>query len=179
MSRPDPVWDPLKNLTLAKVAVYLFLFALCTKGIALYATHHPMKEELLYINGIAKKVRLGGEGKATFFRIESGHGTYRCSSYYGKVWPGMERIQPGDLLSMLAERNKLNRDELITGKQYYIWELIHGDDLIVAYEDIRKMVGDKEAIENRYINVFLAASAVFLVIATMRKFYLGPLRGPH
>ena len=45
---------------------------------------------------------------------------------------------------MLAERNKLKRGELLTGKQYYIWELIHENQVIVSYEDICNLVKGKE-----------------------------------
>jgi hypothetical protein len=173
MSRPDPIWKPLQNLTLVKAAVYLFMIALSAKGIALYATHHPMKDDLISVSGIVKKVRLGGEGKSTYFRIESGNGTNRYSSYYGKVWPGMERIKSGDMLSLLTERNKLYKNEFISGKQYYIWELIHQKQVIMNYEDVRMMVQDIEATEHRYINGFSAASAILLFVATIRKFYLG------
>jgi len=177
MSSKKFVGNRSNKPTLAKAAGYLFLFALCAKGVALYATQHPPKEALLSVTGIVQKVRLGGDGRATRLRIESGKGTYKCSSYYGKVWPGMERIEPGDRVSVLVERNKLNRDELITGKGYYIWELIHHDHVLVTYEDVRDMVQDKEAAENRFINGFLATSVLLLVIAYMRKIIRARLRG--
>ena len=161
-----------KKLTLVKAAGYIFVLAICVKGVHLYATIHPLKNELLYIIGIVKTVRLGGDGRATWFLIISGNNTYKCSSYYGKVWPGMERIKPGDTLSLLAERNKLNKNELITGKQYYIWELIHRNKVIVTYDDVGKMVQDIEATTNRFINSFLLISVVFLVIVYLRKLYL-------
>jgi hypothetical protein len=84
----------------------------------------------------------------------------------------MELIEPGDWVSVVAERNKLNRHELITGKRYYIWELVHRDNVIVAYEDVREMVHHKEATANRYINGFLLASALLLAVAFLRKVYL-------
>lgn len=158
-----------EKVTFRKAAIYLFLFALCAKGVALYATHHPLKDELLVVEGVVRKVRLGGEGRATRFRIESGHGTHDYSSYYGKVWPGMELIEQGDRLVVLAERNKLNRDELITGKRYYIWELVHDSRVIVAYEDVRKLVQSKDIIANKYVNIWLAVSAVFLVVTYLWK----------
>lgn len=161
--------DGIKNLTLLKAAVYLFLLALCAKGVALYANQHPPEEELLFVSGIVKKVRLGGDGRATRFQIQSGNRIYQCSSYYGKVWPGMERIAPGDQVNVLLERNRLNRDELISGRRYYLWELIHHDNVIVAYEDIRAMVQEKEAAANRFFNGFIAASFLLLAIAFLRK----------
>lgn len=145
------------------------MFALCAKGVALYADQHPPKEALLSISGIVKKVRLGGEGRATRFQIQSGDGIYKCSSYYGKVWPGMERIAPGDRVRMLLERNRLNRGELISGKEYYIWEIIHHDTVVVVYEDINEMVQDKEVTANRYFNGFIAASFLLLAVAYLRK----------
>ena len=162
----------LKELTLVKVAVYIFLLALCAKGVALYAKQHPPKEELLLIEGIVKKVRLGGDGRATTFKIESGNVTYKCSSYYGKVWPGMERIQPGDRVSLLIERNKLDRNELISGKSYYIWQLIHGSNVVVAYEDIHEMVKNKEETADHFFNGILAVSSLLVVFAYLRKKYL-------
>jgi hypothetical protein len=162
----------LKELTLVKAAVYIFLLALCAKGVALYASQHPSKEELVFIEGFVKKVRLGGDGRATRFQIKSGNVTYKCSSYYGKVWPGMEHIQPGDRVTLLIERNKLDRNELIRGKSYYIWQLIHGNNVVVAYEDIHEMVKDKEEAADRFFNGILAVSSVLVVVAYLRKKYL-------
>lgn len=164
--------NSFKKLTLLTAAGYIFIFAIAAKGVSLYGTQHPLKEELLSVNGTVRQVRLGGEGKATWFKIEADGRTHRYSSYYGKIWPGMEYIQEGDRVSVLAERNKLNRDELISGKQYYIWELIHRNRVIVSYEDIHEMVQSKESTLNRYINGFLAISAILLIIAYMRKLYL-------
>ena len=164
--------NPFKRPTFVTVAGYLLIFAIAAKGVSLYESQHPQKEELLFVNGIVKKVRLGGEGNSTWFQIEAEGITNRYSSYYGKVWSGMEHIQEGDRVEVLSERNKLNRNELITGKQYYIWELKHRNRVIVAYEDIHEMVQSKESTLNQYINGFLALSAVLLIIAYMRKLLL-------
>ena len=106
------------------------------------------------------------------FQIEVEGKINRYSSYYGKLWPGMEQIKEGDRVNMLAERNKLSKGEIITGKQYYIWELIHRNRVIVAYEDVHELVGGKEQVVNQYINIYLYVSAVLLVIAYIRKLYL-------
>jgi len=161
-----------KKLTLLSAAGYFFIFALAAKGVSLFGSDHPSKEVLLSVDGNVQQIRLGGQGKSTWFRIESYGGTYRYSSYYGKVWPGMERIRPKDRVQLLAERNKLNRDELISGRSYYIWELIHRNQVIVAYEDIRDMVKGTEATVNRYANGFLIASVVLLLIAYLRNLSL-------
>jgi hypothetical protein len=158
-----------KKLTFLSVAGYFFLFALAAKGVFIFAFQHPPREKLLLVEGIIKQVRLGGQGKSTSFLIESNSGTYRYSSYYGKVWPGMELIQPEDLVQVLAERNRLNKNELISGKKFYIWELIHHNQVVVAYEDVHDMIKATEATENRYVNGFLAASVVLLLIAYVRK----------
>jgi hypothetical protein len=151
------------------VAVYIFLLTLVAKGFFLFANQHPSKEKLLYVQGIVREVRLGGDGKSTSFLIESDKGTYRYSSYYGKVWPGMELIQPEDHVQVLVERDKLNKNELITGKKYYIWELIHNDQVVVAYDDVRALVEGTETTVNKYVNVILIASAVFLIVVYIRK----------
>ena len=158
-----------KKLTLLTAAGYFFIFAIAAKGVFFIAFHHPPREDLLSVEGIVTKVRLGGQGKSTSFQIESDSGTYRYSSYYGKVWPGMELIRPGDRVQVLAERKKLNNKELISGKEYYIWELIHHNQVIVAYNDVRDLVMGIEATVNRYVNGFLAASVVLLLIAYLRK----------
>ena len=150
-------------------AAYVFVLALAAKGIFLYGAQHPPREELLFVQGTVKEVRLGGEGKSTWFQIESNGGTHRYSSYFGTVWPGMERIHPQDAVQILAERNKLNNRELITGKQYYIWELVHNNQVIVTYDDIRTLVEGPESTANRYANGVVAASLVFLLIAYVRK----------
>ncbi|MHC4308088.1 MAG: hypothetical protein ACYSR7_05645 [Planctomycetota bacterium] len=159
----------LKKLTMVSVAAYVFMFAVCAKGVSFYANQHPLKEELLSVHGIIKDVRLGGQGKATSLQIKSEHGTHRYSSYYGKVWRGMERIQSEDRVDLLAERNRLNKNEFIAGKRYYIWELIHRNQIIINYEDVRKMIQGKEAIVNRYINLWLATGFFFLVVVYLHK----------
>jgi hypothetical protein len=158
-----------KKMTLLSAAGYIFIMALAAKGIFLYGSQHPSKNNLIFVNGVVKKLKLGGQGKSTYFRIDSDRGTHRYSSYYGKVWPGMERIRIKDQVQMLAERNKLKRGELLTGKQYYIWELIHENQVIVSYEDIRNLVKGKEENLNQYANVILACSAIFLLLACYRK----------
>jgi len=160
---------PFEKPTLLKAAGYLFLLALCAKVVFFYASRHPARHELVVVDGIVRTVRLGGPGSATWFRIQSDRGLHRYSSYYGKAWPGMERIRRGDRVQVLAESNKLNRNEIISGKTFYIWEMIHEDRVIVDYEAIHAMVTAKEAAANRYANGFLAASAVFLAIAYMRS----------
>jgi len=158
-----------KKPTLLSAAVYIFLLTLVAKGFFLFAIKHPSKEKLLYVQGIVKEVRLGGDGKSTSFLIESDKGTYRYSSYYGKVWPGMELIEPGDRVRVFVERDKLNKNELITGKKYYIWELIHNDQVVVAYNDVRDLVERTETTVNKYLNGILIASAILLIFAYIRK----------
>jgi len=158
-----------KKPTLLSAAVYIFMLTLVAKGFFLFAIQHPSREELLSVQGIIRKVRLGGDGKSTSFLIESDKGTYRYSSYYGKVWPGMELINPGDPVEALAERDNLNKNELISGKKYYIWELIHNDQVVVAYDDVRDLVEGTETTVNKLVNGILIASAIFLIFAYIRK----------
>ena len=158
-----------KKLTILSLAGYTFIFALAAKGIFIYGSQHPSKNNLIFVNGVVKKLKLGGQGKSTYFKIESERGTHHYASYYGKLWPGMERIQLADRVQLLAERNKLNRGELLTGKQYYIWELIHENQVIVPYEDVRNLVKGKEETINQYANVILACSTIFLLFACYRK----------
>ena len=101
--------------------------------------------------------------------INSYRGTHHYSSYYRKVWPGMERINLADQVQIFAEMNKLNRGELLTGNQYYIWELIHKNQVIVKYEDVRDLVKGKEETINHYANVTIACSTMFLLFACFRK----------
>jgi hypothetical protein len=162
-----------KRPTLLSAAGYFFLFALAAKGVVLFGSDHPLKEDLLSVDGVVRQVRLGGQGRSTWFRVESHGGTHRYSSYYGKVWPGMERIRVKDYVHILAERNKLNRDEFISGKSYYIWELVHDNQVILAYDDVRDLIKGKEATVNRYANGVLVASVVILLIAYLRKLSLG------
>ena len=156
-----------KKPTLLSAAVYIFMLTLVAKGFFLFANQHPSKAKLLYVQGIVREVRLGGDGKSTSFLIESDKGTYRYSSYYGKVWPGMELINPGDPVEALVERDKLNKNELISGKKYYIWELIHNSQVIMAYDDVRDLVERTEKTVNKFVNGIL--SAVFLIVVYIRK----------
>ena len=63
--------NSVKKLTLVSAVGYIFIFAIAAKGVALYGSQHPQKEDLLSVNGIVRKVRLGGEGKATYIQIEA------------------------------------------------------------------------------------------------------------
>ncbi len=150
--------------TLVSVATYSFVFSVCVKGVYLYESQHPLKEELLSVHGSVRNVRLGGQGKSTSLQIESKYGMHRYSSYYGTVWTGMERIQVGDVVDLFAERNRLNKNEFMQGKSFYIWELIHQNQILINYKDVRKMVQGKEAILNRYINLWLVISIIFLIV---------------
>jgi len=157
------------KLTFLTTAWYLFLFAIAAKGVALYEGRHPLKEDLLPVSGLVREVHIGGNGRATYFQIENDGETNHYSSYFGKVWPGMELIRAGEHIDVLAERNRMSRGEMITGRQYYIWELIHGKRMIVAYENIRDLVQSKEAVMNWYFNIFLILSTLLLIIAFVRK----------
>ena len=162
----------LKQLSLLSVTAYLFAIVLAAKGIFLYGSQHPPKADLFLVQGVVKELKLGGGGSSTWFRIETNEKTSRYSSYYGKLWPGMERIQVEDSVRVLAERNKLNKNEILTGRQYYLWELVHDDTIIVDYDDVRELVEGKEATANRYATGALAASALFLIVASTRKVFL-------
>ena len=74
--------NSFKKLTLVSLAGYLFIFAIAAKGVSLYGSHHPQKDELLPVNGIIKKVKLGGGGSSTAFQIEVEGKINRYSSYY-------------------------------------------------------------------------------------------------
>lgn len=152
------------------------MFAISAKGVYFYVNQYPGKEDLLSVHGIVRDVSLGGDGRSTSMQIESEYGLHRYSSYYGKVWPGMDHIQTGDHVFLLAERNRLNKNEIFEGKRYYIWELIHQNQIIVNYEDMRVMVEGKEAIVNRYINICLVVSSILLAITWIRKIILGMKR---
>lgn len=60
--------NSFRKLTLLSVAGYLFLFAIAAKGVSLYASQHPVKEDLIVVDGIVKKTPLGGKGKSTRFK---------------------------------------------------------------------------------------------------------------
>jgi len=158
-----------KKLTLLKAAGYFFIFAVCAKLVYFVEANHPAKEMLIPVQGVVREVKIGGEGSSTYLIIESQPGTHRYSSFYGKDWTGMERIQAGDRVALLAEKDRLNKNELFSGKQYYMWELVHQDQVIIRYEDIFTLVQDKDAIANRFINTWLAVSFVFLVFVYVRK----------
>jgi hypothetical protein len=158
-----------KKLTVLKAAGYFFVFAVCAKLVYFVEAGHPAKEMLIPVQGVVREVKIGGEGSSTYLKIESQSGTHRYSSYYGKDWTGMERIRAGDRVALLVEKNRLNKNELFSGKEYYIWELVHQDEVLIRYEDILTLVHDKDAIANRFINIWLAVSFVFLVAAYVRK----------
>ena len=158
-----------KKFTLLKAAGYFFILAVCAKIVYFVESSHPAKEKLIPVHGVVREVKIGGEGSSTYLKIESPQGTHRYSSYYGKDWPGMERIQIGDRVNLLAEKNRLNKNELFSGKQYYIWEMDHRDVVIISYADIQTLVQDKDAIANKFINIWLAVSFAFLTVIYVRK----------
>ena len=164
--------DRFKDLTALQVAAYFFVFAVCAKGIFYYASLHPPKDGLLFAQGVVSAVSLGGQGDATSLQVESEQGTQRYSSYYGKVWPGIERIQKGDSVYLLVERDRTNKNEMFSGKRYYIWELTHQGQILISYEDVRDQVRNMEATADRYVNIWLAVSLALLLIATIRKIVL-------
>ena len=49
---------------------------------------------------------------------------------------------------------------------------MYGKEIIISYEDVHEMVLAKEATINRYINLWLAISFVFLLIAYLYNVYL-------
>jgi hypothetical protein len=159
----------MKKVTWLSAAAYCFLIALATKGIVLLQSHHPPKEDLLSVEGMVREVRLGGQGSATWFRVESDGETRRYSSYYGVAWPGMEHIGEGDRVQILAERNRLNRNELFTGREYYIWELAHDGWVVVSYDGLKPLIEEKESTLNRYVDGILGASVIFLLLAYLRQ----------
>jgi hypothetical protein len=76
-----------KKPTLLSAAVYIFLLTLVAKGFFLFAIKHPSKEKLLYVQGIVREVRLGGDGKSTSFLIESDISIFNiCNNpYWGLI----------------------------------------------------------------------------------------------
>lgn len=155
--------------SLVKAANYILLLALATKAVHAYATHHPSKDALLHIHGVVQQASLGGHGRSTFFLIESDGETITCSSYYGMVWPGMERIAKGETVSVLAERNTLRKGQYVTGKAFWIWQLTTADKTIVTYEEVREMSKRREAGEKIYINYLLSFAFAFFFFAYIQK----------
>jgi len=158
-----------KKITLLQATGYFFMFAVCAKLVYFVEANHPAIEKLIPVHGVVREVKIGGEGSSTYLKIESQNGTHRYSSFYGKDWPGMERIRVGDRVDLLVEKNRLNKNELFSGKQYYIWELVYRDQLIIRYDDIDALVQDKDALANRFINIWLAVSFAFLGVVYVRK----------
>jgi len=147
----------------------MLIFALCVQGVDYYASYHPSKNQLIEVQGIVKEVKLGRHGRATRLKIKSHFGTHRYSSYYGIVWPGMELIRTGNQIKVLAERNNLNRGDFITGKSYFIWELVYGEQMIIKYEDILRLVSEKDSQIHLLANYLLVISILFFLFAYIRK----------
>lgn len=159
----------LKQLTLLKFAVYLFILALCSKGVYLYVSDHPAEANLIPVIGTVRDIKLGGNGSVTYLKVENATGMYKYSSYYGKVWPGMESVNIGDEVKMLAEKKRLDKYELLEGKSFYIWDMVHNGQVVVNYEDVNKLVTEKESFINRYINYWIIISFFIFLFALMRR----------
>ena len=158
-----------KKLTLLKAAGYFFIFAVCAKMVYFVEANHPSIDKLTPVQGVVREKEIGGEGSSTFLKIETQHGINKYSSYYGKDWPGLEAIRDGDRVDLLVEKDRLNKNELFSGKQYYIWELTHHNQKIIRYEDIHILVEEKDVVANRFINIWMIVSAVFLVVVYVRN----------
>ena len=158
-----------RQLTLFKVTAYIFIFALCAKGVYYYASDHPGKENLISVKGTVIDIKIGGKGNSTNLKVDTGAGIHKYSSYYGTVWPGMESIKHGDEVNILAEKNRLNKNELFEGKSYYIWELKHDGQIIINYSDVNRQVTEKESVINRYINYWVIISFFIFLYAMMRR----------
>ena len=76
----------------------------------------------------------------------------------------MERIAPGDRVQVLAERKKLNRNEIVSGKEYYIWEVIHQGKIVLTYDAVWAQVSQEDATINRFGSIILSVSFVLLAI---------------
>ena len=74
----------------------------------------------------------------------------------------MGLIRLDDWVHIFAKKNKLNINELITGKRYYICELTYEDKVLVSYHDIREPVNNKEDILNKYSSEISVLTAIFL-----------------
>jgi hypothetical protein len=158
-----------RKLTLLHCAGYFFMFAVCAKLVAYVETNHPSKENLVPVHGIVREIKLGGPGSSTYLKLESQEGVHRYSSYFGEDWPGMEYILTGDRIKLLAEKNRLNKGELIAGKEFYIWELIHNGQDIIRYDDVSKLVQDKESVMLKFVHLWLIISFALLVIVYSRN----------
>ena len=134
-----------------------------------YESNHPVRENLISVSGTVMAIKIGDNGSSTYFKIETNTGINKYSSYYGKVWPGMESIRSGDELELLAEINRLNKNEILEGKSYYIWELKHNGKILVNYGDVTKLVSQKEYEINRFINYWLVISFFLLLFALIRR----------
>jgi hypothetical protein len=157
------------RITPLSAAGYFLAFAFCAKAVAVYEGMHPAEDALLRVEGDVATIRLGGNGHSTTLEIQSGDELFSCSSYFGKVWTGMDQIRPGDPVEVLLERNKLNRNEMVTGKRYYIWRLIHEDRTLIEYADVARLVSENEAMIDWYINLWIAVAVVLLAIVYARR----------
>ncbi|MDH5527322.1 MAG: hypothetical protein OEY97_08455 [Nitrospirota bacterium] len=155
--------------TLFEVATYLFVLAVIVKGLFLYENRHPPRDALVSVMGVVGEVRLGGQGNATILHVATPNGMHPYLSHYGKVWPGMEQIRVGDPVHLLAEREKLNQREFITGQKFYIWELTHAGHRIIEYEDTLSQVREQEAVVNRYINQGVGLGFFIFLVAYVRR----------
>ena len=156
---------PLTRLSSRGTAAWCLLFALCAKGIWLYGSGHPARHELQVVDGQVAAVHLGGEGSATWLDVATQEGTARYGSWFGRDWPGMERIRPGDPVELLVERNRLAGKGRARTAPYYFWQLVHEGRVVVDYATVRELVTSKEAVASRWIDAWLVAALIWAVVA--------------
>ena len=157
----------IRNVSFFQVALYIFLMALFLKGMILWDSTLPARDELIFVRGIVRTARLGGDGSATYLKVEAEGRTRKYSTYHGKVWSGMEMLAEGDVVEMLAEKKKLQwRGERDT---YWIWDFSADGQKIIEYEEMfifRQQAGKNQ---NRFADIVVVVSASLFCIAFIRK----------
>lgn len=153
------------NLTWRSAGTWALVFALCTKGVLLFESQHPDLADLLSVEGRVVLVHLGGEGSATWLEVSGQGGTERYGSWFGRDWPGMERIRPGDRVGLLAERNRLSGGGRVDTAPFYFWQLAHEGRVIVTYDQVRALVEENEALAHRWADRLLWLAAAWALVA--------------
>ena len=153
------------KLTWRSAATWALVFVLCGKGILLYEMQHPDRTDLIQVAGHVAAIHRGGEGSATWLDVAGPEGTRRYGSWFGQDWPGMERIRPGDRVSLLAERNRLSGTSRVESAPFYFWQLVHQGRVIVTYEQVSDLVNHNESAISHWADILLLIAMVWFVIA--------------
>lgn len=160
----------LSKLSMLKSSLWIFATAILLKAVLLSVySKTPSDIGLLSVHGEIQSMFLGGNGKATWLTVKNNEHENKYYSFSGKVWPGMFNLKKGDIIDITAWEKSGARD-LQWRREYWIWKLGRGSEIIVNPEDVKAVKEQMDNDINQFSNLALLVSGVLLAFAAIRHF---------